>query len=179
MRRLNGQNLVFLDESGCQSNISRTRSWSKVGVPVTCLESPYRKKNITVMGAIRSSGPVAMRSQDRPMKKRDFETFIRRDVAPRLKRGDVLVMDNLPSHRSQEARRQLHARGVKVLFTPPYSPEFNPIEMVWSVMKSRLRKAKFEKRVTSFRYTIASVWRALASISFERFIQACGYRLNS
>ena len=178
MRRLDGRKLVFLDESGCQSNMTRTKSWSKIGQPTVCFESPYRKRNITVMGAIRSSGTVAMRSQDRPMKKNDFEKFICQDLAPRLKRGDILVMDNLPSHRSAKAKGALGRRGVQILFTPPYSPQFNPIELVWSIMKRRIRKANLAKDKPSFRYIIAGAWRSLSSLRLAPLVKSCGYRLN-
>lgn len=178
MKRLDGHKLVFLDESGCQSNMARAHSWSKIGKPTISFASPYRKKNVTVMGAIRSSGPVVMKTQDRPMKKKDFERFIMTDLGPRLSPGDVLVMDNLPSHRSAVARDALLERGVKILFTPPYMPEFNPIELVWSVMKSRIRKAKRTKQKTSFRYVIAGAWRSLRFLPLKALVRSCGYRLK-
>jgi transposase len=178
MEKLDGRKLVFLDESGCQSNMTRLNSWSKVGSPVECFESPYRQKNITVIGAIRGSGPVAMRSQDKPMTKMDFESFVQKDLAPRLQRGDILVMDNLRSHYSLVARTALKKRGVSILFVPPYSPEFNPIELVWATMKSRIRKANARKRKRSFRHLIAASWRSLAAMDLTSYVRSCGYRLN-
>lgn len=91
---------------------------------------------MTIIGAIKLSGVVATQTLEGSMKKEDFLQFIKLDLLPKLKKGDVVVMDNLNSHHREEVQEMIESVGARVEYLPVYSPEFNPIEMMWSQLKS-------------------------------------------
>ena len=111
---------------------------------------------------------------DRPMTKEIFEIYIETQLAPTLGAGDVVILDNLPSHKSDKARAILKERGAWFLFLPPYSPDLNPIEMAFSKLKAHLRRIGAR--------TIDDLWRAVGSIcdlytpdECQNFFRAAGY----
>lgn len=95
--------------------------------------------NLTLIGAIRPSGWVTLGTCWRAMKTRGFEDWVRRRLAPRLCRGDIVLLDNLKAHKSPTVRRLIERRGATLRFLPPYSPDFNPIESAWGLVKKRIR----------------------------------------
>lgn len=95
--------------------------------------------NLTLVGAIRRSGWVVLSTKWRAMTKAAFITWVRRRLAPRLRQGDIVVMDNLQVHKAPEVRALIKARGARVKLRPPYSHDFNPIEPAWSLVKRRIR----------------------------------------
>ena len=139
LTELDASKLVFLDEAGFQDAIHRGRGWAPRGETPTVIAS-YRGKNTTAIGAIRMSGPCALCAQEGYMNKADFLWFLENVLGPELREGDVVVMDNLRSHTSVEARAALARFKATPLFLPPYSPEYNPIEYLWGVMKAWFRK---------------------------------------
>ena len=169
--------LIFLDESGCHANMDRSHTWGKKVERTVVHQSYGRSKNITVIGAIRSSGPVAMQSFESSLCRTKFSTFIKSVLAPRIKSGDVIVMDNLSVHKCKNIEKWLLRKGIKIIYTPPYSPHFNPIEMAWSVFKNHLRSRK-NKIISYFRRAIVSAWRHLSQISLKAMIESCGYELS-
>ena len=105
-----------------------------------------------------------------------FETYIEDVLTPTLRRGDILLMDNLSAHKSASARAALQARGVLLIFLPPYSPDLNPIEQCWSKVKAALRAAK----ARTGEALLAALREALLSVS-RRDVLAwfahCGYEM--
>ena len=94
---------------------------------------------MTAVAAVRLDGLVAPFTIDCPMDGEVFGAYVERVLIPSLRRGDVVVMDNLSAHKRPRVRRLIEAAGATVLYLPPYSPDFNPIEMIWSKVKRLLR----------------------------------------
>ena len=106
-----------------------------------------------------------------------FEVYVRKMLVPTLRPGDVVVMDNLSTHKHAAARRPIEAGPAKILDLPPYSPDLNPIEKMWSKIKSLLRAA----RARTFKALITAVSKALKQITIEDalgWIKSCGYEIN-
>lgn len=108
------------------------------------------------------------------MTRRIFETYVETRLAPTLSHGDVVILDNLPAHKSAKAERAVRTRGAWLLFLPPYSPDLNPIEQVFSQIKAHLRRAEAR--------TIEALWRAIGDIcdlvepeACRNYFTAAGY----
>ena len=99
------------------------------------------RKTTTLVAGLRLSGMVAPMVLDGPINGDWFEAYVRQVLAPTLRRGDIVVMDNLSSHKRASVRAVIEARGARLAFLPPYSPNFNPIEMAFAKLKALLRKA--------------------------------------
>lgn len=104
----------------------------------------YRGRKMTIIGAIKRSKVVTQKILEGSMKKENFLEFIKVNLVPNLEAEDVVVMDNLNSHHRKEVKEMIESVGAKVQYLPVYSPEFNPIEMMWSQLKSLVRKFKTE-----------------------------------
>ena len=112
-------------------------------------------KTTTFVGALRLSGMTAPMVLDGPMTGAWFLAYVQQVLAPTLQPGDVVILDNLPAHKISAVREALEATGAQLLFLPPYSPDFNPIENAFSKLKALLRKAAAR--------TIDELWAAVAS----------------
>jgi transposase len=113
-------------------------------------------KTQTFIAGLRCDALTAPWIIDRPMTKEIFEIYVETQLAPTLEEGDVVVLDNLPSHKSEKAKAILKQRGAWFLFLPPYSPDLNPIEMAFSKLKAHLRRIGAR--------TIDDLWKAVGSI---------------
>ena len=99
-----------------------------------------------MLGALSASGLSALMTVNDATDGEVFVTFVREVLAPTLREGDIVVLDNLGAHRSQAAREAVEQRGARLVFLPPYSPDMNPIERCWSKIKTALRAAKARTR---------------------------------
>ena len=171
---LPAEKLVFLDEAGFQSKINKTHGLAVRGKRVVVYEPAAFSKNFTVAGAVRLSGPVVMHGSCQSMTAKRFLSFLRTKLLPRLRPGDIIVMDNLAAHRTKSVRTLCRQWDVRVIYLPPYSPEFNPIENVWSWMKNRLRK-RINRAADCFRYAIAGAWRKAAQLRMVNLFHHAGY----
>lgn len=142
MGTLEIEKLVFLDESG--SNVNMTRKYGRAkGKERVKDDVPFSKpKNTTVLSSIRLDGSMAHTVYSGGTTGVKFLTYLKETLLPTLHKGDIVVMDNLRTHHIEEVRTVLENAGMKVLYLPPYSPDFNPIEMMWSKVKAYLRKLK-------------------------------------
>lgn len=113
-------------------------------------------KTTTFVGALRASGMVAPMVLDGPINGVAFQAYVEQVLVPELRPGDIVVMDNLGSHKGPGARAAIEAAGASLLFLPPYSPEFNPIEKAFSKLKAMLRKAAER--------TVNGLWKAIGRI---------------
>jgi transposase len=127
-----------------------------------------------VIAGLRCSGLTAPWVIDGAMTRRIFEIYVETQLAPTLSKGDVVILDNLPAHKSERAAECLKQRGAWFLFLPAYSPDLNPIEQAFAKIKAHLRKAEAR--------TIEALWRAIGDICnlFEprecwNFLKAAGY----
>jgi len=143
---LDPQRLVFIDETSLATKMARLRGERcRAGVP------HGHWKTTTFTGGLRLTGLTAPFVQDGPMNGRIFQVYVQRVLIPTLKPGDIVVMDNLPA--AQKATKQA---GAELVFHPPYSPDFNPIEMAFSKLKALLR-AKVERTVSTLRDTVGAL----------------------
>ena len=104
-----------------------------------------------------------------------FETYVDKVLLPTLRTGDILVMDNLQAHKSPRAITRIEAKGAELWFLPPYSPDMNPIEMMFSKIKTLLRKAK-ARTVATLDSAIAESLQAVTTADIQGWFQKCGYR---
>ena len=154
--------------------MTKRQAWAFKGDRAVHYTPGNKGKNVSVIGAIRESGPVAMQSFPSALNSTSFTDYVKNRLAPRLKKDDVLVMDNLRVHYARAAIEAIQARGAHVLFLPPYSPDFNPIEMTWNAMKRRFEKRKTEC-MSKLRRAIGGAWRSLKNLDFSKMISACGW----
>ena len=170
---------MFLDETGSNVTMARRRARSARGLPVYGSVPLNRGKNLTVVGAVRADGGlVAWRSMDGAMTGARFLAFVTEALIPALREGDVVVMDNLSAHKTRAVREALEAAGVTPLYLPRYSPEYNPIELCWAVVKARLRSVGARTR-EGLRAAIADSLPAVTAEQVRRWMRHCGYRLTS
>ena len=131
-------------------------------------------KNLTVVGAIALDGIRAMMAYEGGTTKEAFLHFVRHALAPSLRRNDVVVWDNLRAHYADEVRAAIEAVGARVMFLPPYSPELNPIEEMWSKLKSLLRR----EEARTLRTLVLALERsstAITSSDLVGWFTDCGY----
>ena len=159
--------------------MTRRRARSRRGRPVYGSIPHNRGKNLTVVGAVSATGGLlAWRSYDGAMTGARFLAFVVEALIPALSEGDVLVMDNLSAHKTKAVREALKAAGVTPLYLPRYSPEYNPIELCWAVVKARLRGVGARTRET-LRAAVAGALAAVGVEEVKRWVRHCGYRLTT
>jgi len=138
-RRQDPNRLVFLDEAGANLAMGRSHVWVQRGEEYVEPRPMNWGDNLTLVGAIRRDGWLVLNTKWRAMTKIAFIDWVRRRLAPRLRPGDIVLLDNLQAHRAPEVRVFIEARGATVKHLPPYSHDFNPIEPVWGLVKKRIR----------------------------------------
>jgi transposase len=154
--RIDPNRLVFIDETWAKTNMTRVRGWYTRGQALVAKVPHGHWKTLTFLAALRHDRITAPFVLDGPINGDAFTAYVEQVLAPTLKRGDVVVMDNLGSHKGGAVRRLIRAAGAHLLFLPPYSPDLNPIEQVFAKLKTLLRKA--EER------TVETVWRRIGTL---------------
>lgn len=132
--------LVYLDESGVATNLTRPNVRCQSGEEVVARVPRNRGRVTSIIGALALDGVRAMMHFQGGTDGEIFRAFVSQVLAPELRHGDVLILDNAAIHRSKGVKDMVEARGARILFLPPYTPEWNPIEMMWSKMKAILRR---------------------------------------
>ena len=168
------EKLVFLDETGANRSMTERVAWAPSGVRAVDFVPGNPGKNITLIGAVRLSGPVAMRTMLDALNKASFTDFIRTALVPTLKLGDVVIMDNLRVHYDPRALKAIESVGAFVYFLPPYSPDLNPIEMVWNSLKRHAEKLAFDT-TADIRRSLGHAWRKLKGLDLSGMYRASGY----
>lgn len=120
--------------------MGRSHAWVQRGTEHVEARPMNYGDNLTLMGAMRMQGWVTLGTCWRGMTRDIFNRWVETQLAPRLRRGDIVLLDNLPAHKSAVAERAIRARGASVRFLPPYSYDLNPIESAWGLIKKRIRK---------------------------------------
>ena len=166
--------LIFLDETSTNTKMTRARGRFLKGERLKATAPFGHWCTQTLIAALRSGGLVAPFVVNAPMNRVIFDTYVETQLAPQLGKGDVVILDNLPAHKSQNAENILRSRGAWFLFLPPYSPDLNPIEMAFSKLKAHLRKIKAR--------TIDDLWKAIGNIcklftkeECSNYFNAAGY----
>ena len=143
---MDAEHFVFLDETGATTAMTRLYGWGPRGERLVDAAPSGHWKTTTFVAGLRSAGVIAPCVLDGPMTGEVFRAYVEQMLAPSLRRGDVVVMDNLPAHKVAGVREAVAAVGASILYLPPYSPDLNPIEQVFAKLKALLRKAAARTR---------------------------------
>jgi len=172
--RLEPHRLVFLDETGTTTKMTRLRGRCPKGRRLLAKAPFGHWKTQTFIAGLRCDALTAPFVIDAPMDRRIFETYVETQLAPTLKPGDIVISDNLAAHKSAAAEQAIRAKGAWLLFLPPYSPDLNPIEMAFAKLKALLRARPIR--------TIDALWRAIGEIcdlftpqECQNYFAAAGY----
>jgi transposase len=171
------ERLIFLDETSTNTKMIRLRGRSLKGERLNSAAPFGRWGTQTFVAGLKCDGLVAPWIVNAPMNRAIFDTYVETQLAPALRPGDVVILDNLSSHKSVWAENIIRATGAWLLFLPPYSPDLNPIEMAFSKLKAHLR-------ATAAR-TIDDLWKAIGNIcalfskeECSNYFTAAGYGFN-
>jgi transposase len=172
------ERLVFIDETWTKTNFTRLRGRARRGQRVVEKVPHGHWKTTTFVAALRSTGLTAPLVVDGAIDGPLFLAYVQQQLAPTLRPGDVVILDNLSSHKVSGVQQAIEARGAQVVYLPPYSPDLNPIEQVFAKLKSLVRSAK--------QRTVDGLWQLLGQ-SLDRFpphecqnyFRHCGYATKS
>lgn len=146
---------MFIDETGASTKMARLYGRAPRGQRCRAPIPHGHWKTTTFTAALRLEGLTAPMVLDGPMNAAAFQAYVEQVLVPTLRSGDIVVMDNLPAHKPGGVRRAIEAAGVMLLYLPPYSPDFNPIEMAFAKLKALLKRAAAR--------TVAELWQAVAA----------------
>lgn len=166
--------LHFIDESGFTTNMVRRCGRSPVGQRLLAKAPHGHWRTTTFLAALRHDGIGAPLTLDGPMDGETFRAWAEQFLAPILKPGDIVIMDNLPAHKVAGIREAIEAQGAHLLYLPPYSPDLNPIEQVFAKFKALLRKAA-ARTVGKLWNEIANVLRCFSPQECAAYLKHCGY----
>jgi transposase len=174
LKHVDPKRLVFIDESGAKTNLTRTRGRAPRGQRVIERVPHGRWQTTTIISAVRTSGPCASFVVNGATDSDVFRCYVRHVLTPELKAGDVVVLDNLQPHKASGVREMIEAAGATLIYLPPYSPDFNPIENMWSKVKQHLRSAA-ARTYDTLLAAIAAALRTIALDDCLGFFRHCGY----
>jgi len=140
--RISASRLVFIDETWVKTNMAPLRGWGPRGQRLKAAAPFGQWKTLTFIAALRHDRIDAPWVIDGPINGEMFALYVEKVLAPTLQKGDVVILDNLGSHKGKAARAAVRARGAHLIFLPPYSPDLNPIEQVFAKLKHLMRKAQ-------------------------------------
>jgi transposase len=136
------ENRVYIDEAGSNLGMAPLCAWAPINERAYDKKPSQRGENISLVGALKKSGMQELYPYDGSVDAERFADFIENKLKPHLKAGDVLIMDNCRTHHALLLKEKLKELSLEVLYLPPYSPELNPIEECWSVIKGHLKRIK-------------------------------------
>lgn len=171
---LDPDRLVFIDETWTSTNMARTRGRAPRGERLRASIPHGHWKTTTFIAGLRRSGMVAPMVLDGPINGVWFQAYVDQVLVPTLSPGDIVIMDNLGSHKRPDVRAAIEAAGATLLYLPPYSPDFNPIEKAFSKLKALLRKAS-ERSVEGLWATIGALIPAFKPRECANFFASAGY----
>jgi transposase len=173
--RLDPGRLVFIDEMGTNTSLAPLYAYAPVGQRAFLKIPRNRGKNTTLLTSLHRDGMGPSLAVEGATTSRVFETYVERLLAPTLRPGQVVVMDNLGAHRPTRIRELIEERDCELIYLPPYSPDLNPIEEALSKIKHILRKTGARTKEA----LIEALGRALGAVSVQDvrgFFAHCGYR---
>ena len=147
---------MFIDETWAKTNMAPIRGWSRKGERLVAHVPHGHWKTMTFLAALRHDRIDAPCVFDGPINGESFRLYVEQILVPSLKPGDIVIMDNLGSHKSDAVRQAIRAAGARLFFLPPYSPDLNPIEQVFAKLKHLLRKAKER--------TVETTWQRIGKL---------------
>jgi transposase len=176
-QHIDPKRLVFVDEMGAHTSLSRIYAYSPKGQRAYCSVPRNRGKNTTLLSCMSVEGMGASLVVEGATNREVFEAYVERVLLPGLRPGRVMVMDNLTAHKGERVRELIEERGCELLYLPPYSPDFDPIEEAFSKIKGLLRKAEARTREALVE-TMGTAVSAVSAHNAQGFFEHCGYRLR-
>jgi transposase len=176
-RQIATERLVFVDEMGANTSTSLhpLYAWAPRGERARCSVPRNRGPNTTLLASMTSEGMGPCLAVQGATTRIVFEAYIEKVLVPSLRRGQVVVMDNLSAHKGERVRALIESAGCELLYLPPYSPDFSPIEEAFSKVKGLLRKAGTRSREA----LVEAIGEALDAVTAQDargFFTHCGYR---
>jgi len=166
--------LVFVDESGAKTNMTRLYGRAMAGKRAIDNTPCGHWCTTTMLSSVRLDGSTACMVVDGATNKEVFQAYVQRILLPTLKTGDIVVMDNLSAHKSQQVRELIKSVGAELWYLPAYSPDLNPIEKMWSKIKSILRTLKARTEEALIR-AIAKALEMVTASNVKGWFESCGY----
>ena len=166
--------LVFLDESGAKTNMTRLRGRAREGQRLVDTAPHGHWCTTTISGAVRLDGSTACMAVDGATDKDIFREYVRCFLVPTLRVGDIVVLDNLSAHKDKQTQDLIEQAGAELRFLPPYSPDLNPIEKMWSKVKTFLRAAKARTEEELYQ-AIGLALQTVTPQDAEGWFRSCGY----
>lgn len=167
--------LVFLDEFGATTDMTRTHARGPRGERVVCKTPHGHWKVLSTIAAMTVRGMLCSGTFDGATDTDTFVAFVREGLVPALEPGQVVIMDNLPAHRTPKVDELVEAAGCYVLRLPPYSPDLNPIEMAISKVKALLRSAE-RRTIDALQAAIGEALACVTPDDATAYVMHCGYR---
>ena len=171
---LDPDRLVFIDETWASTNMARRHGRAPRGQRLRAGVPHGHWKTTTFVAGLRNSGIVAPFVLDGPINRNAFEAYVEKVLVPELRPGDIVIMDNLSSHKGPRIRQMIEAAGGSLLYLPPYSPDFNPIENAFAKLKALLRKAA-ERTIDGLWTVIGYLLDAFTPNECTNYFAAAGY----
>jgi transposase len=176
-REITPEQLVFVEEMGTNIALHPLYAWSPKGERAHCSVPRNRGPNTTLLASMTAEGMGPCLAVEGATTRIVFEAYIEKVLLPSLRHGQVVVMDNLSAHKGERIRELLESVGCELLYLPPYSPDFSPIEEAFSKVKGLLRKAQARSREA----LVEAMGKALNAVTTQdarRFFEHCGYRAS-
>jgi len=169
--RIDPRRLVFIDETWAKTNMARTHGRCRRGERLRAKVPHGHWKTLTFLAALRHDRIDAPAVFDGPINSQMFLAYVEQFLVPTLSPGDVVIMDNLSSHKGELVRKAIRAAGARLFFLPPYSPDLNPIEQVFAKLKTLLRKAAER--------SVEATWRRIGTLLDEFSPHECANYLKN
>lgn len=171
---LEPERLVFIDETWAKTNMARTHGRCRRGERLRMGFPHGHWKTTTFVAGLTLRGMIAPFVLSGPINRDAFEAYVEQVLVPELRPGDIVVLDNLSSHKGPKTRALIEAAGARLLFLPPYSPDFNPIENAFAKLKALLRKAA-ERTVDGLWAAIGRLVDTFTPTECANYFNASGY----
>ncbi len=174
MDKLDAQRLVFIDETWIKTDMAPIRGWGQRGQRLKGFAPDGCWRTYTFLAALRVNALTAPCVMDGPINGKLFQLYVQDILVQTLKPGDIVILDNLGSHRSHAVREAVRAVGATLAFLPPYSPDLNPIEQVFSKIKHWMRMAE-ERTLNTISNRVADVVATISEDECRNYIRHVGY----
>jgi transposase len=173
---LDARRLVFVDEMGTNTSLSPLYGWAKKGERAYCSVPRNRGPNTTLLSSMSMEGMGPSLAVEGSTNCEVFEIYVERVLSPTLRRGQVVVMDNLSAHKGERVRELIEQQGCELLYLPSYSPDFNPIEEAFSKIKGLIGKAQARTREALLE-AMGTTISVVTAQDARGFFEHCGYRV--
>jgi transposase len=171
------EDLVFVDESGVTTKLTRLYGRAPKGQRVPEAVPHGRWKVTTILGALGTAGMQAGMTIETSTDADIFQVFVEQVLGPTLRAGQVVVMDNLSAHKQERVRELIEARGCQLRYLPPYSPDLTPIEPAWSKVKAYLRAVKARTQ-EALEAGVSAALKTITAQDARSYFGHCGYALQ-